>query len=82
LGARPAQVRSLLLRRVLLQLGAGLVLGLPGAVIVRELPWMADGGVLTLASMIGLVVAVAMTASLLSVRRATELDPVAALRLE
>jgi ABC-type antimicrobial peptide transport system permease subunit len=81
-GARPAQVRWLLLRRVLLQAGVGLVLGIPGALVVRTLPLMVPGGVLTLVPLMLLVSTLAIAASLFSVRQAVRLDPLTTLRLE
>ena len=87
LGARASQVLWLFQRRILVQLAIGMVIGLAGAVGVGQLL----RGVLvrteptdfvTLASIAALLVLVALSASLWPARRATRLDPVAALRNE
>jgi hypothetical protein len=53
---------------------------MPGALVVRTLPWMVPGGVLTLVPLMLLVSTLAIAAS--SVRQATRLDPLTTLRLE
>ena len=87
LGAQSSQVLWLFQRRILVQLGIGVVIGLAGAVGVGKLL----RGVLvrtgptdlpTLGSIAALLVVVALAAGLWPARRATRLDPVAALRNE
>ena len=85
LGAQSSQVLWLFQRRILVQLAIGVVIGLAGAVgvgrllrgvLVRTEPT----DLVTLASIAALLVLVALSASLWPARRATRLDPVAALR--
>src|SRR5688572_7698934 len=87
LGARPRQVMALMMRRAFMQLGAGLLLGGAGALAVsRVLPAMlagsggADSATLLLVS--GLLIAVGIAAAWLPSRRATQLDPISALRTD
>jgi len=82
LGAQPAQVRWLVLRRLAIQMGFGLALGVPGALAAGRLPFMEPATLATLAPMASLIVAIAMMATLAPTRRATTTDPVATLRLE
>lgn len=89
LGAQSPQVMWLFLRRALVHLGIGLALGIAGAVGVgkifesAELLVQVDGGdPLTIGAIALLLIAVSLTASLWPARRATRLDPVAALRGE
>jgi hypothetical protein len=87
LGARPGQVRGLILKRVAWQTGAGVILGLLGSVawnrLVSSSSWTQSGIDLgTLAVVLPGVVLVVMVASLVPVYRATRVDPVSALRSE
>ena len=89
LGAKSSQIGWLVLRRVLTQLGAGLVVGIAGAIAFDrafnqssrtgvESIAMTDPGVLALIVLSILIVAV--VACLVPIRRATTLDPVETLR--
>jgi putative ABC transport system permease protein len=87
LGAQRGDVVRLFVRQVFLPLGAGLVAGFGGALIIGRLlrsflmqTSAADPA--TLASIAALLVAVALAASFWPARRATRLDPVTALRYE
>lgn len=96
LGARAAQVVWLLVRRTVVQLAIGLSLGLAGAMSVGGLlarhradPFAdsflvntAPGDPLALGVVSALLVAVTLAASAWPARRATRIDPVAALRSE
>ena len=87
LGAQSSQVLWLFQRRILIQLGIGLVIGLAGAVgvgkLLRSVLVRTEATDLpTLASIAALLVVVALVAGMWPARRATRLDPVAALRNE
>jgi putative ABC transport system permease protein len=87
LGARPSQVTWLFLRRTSVLLATGLALGLAAALItgrlLRAFLIQIDAAdPLTLAAVVGLLAAVALTASLVPARRAARPDPVTALRRE
>jgi len=87
LGAQPGQVVWLFVRRAGVRLGAGLGLGLAGAVAVGQLLRGAlietsATDPLTLVSIVMLLVTVAMAACFIPARRAARLDPVRALRYE
>ena len=87
LGARPRQIMTLVVRRVMRQLGAGLLVGaLCTAVWERTLGSSTQGHKMTdplvLIMVATLVVGVAVVACFWPVRRATRLDPIAALRYE
>ncbi len=87
LGAQPASVIRLFLRRVFLQLACGTVLGLAGAIAVGQLlrSGLQDVGQrdpVTFAVVTLLLAAVTLTATLMPARRAARVDPVVALRAE
>jgi putative ABC transport system permease protein len=87
LGAQAAQVWWLVVRRGLVQLAVGLTIGLGGAFGVGQLlkSLLVQTGVrdpVTMVSIVVLLMAVSMGASFWPARRATRLDPVAALRNE
>lgn len=87
LGALPAQIRKLALRRVLLQLAVGVPVGLAGArgvgnLLEGLLVQVSAGDPLILAGIALLLIAIAMAACLTPARRAAAVDPVTALRVE
>jgi predicted permease len=87
LGAAPAQVIWLFLRRGAVQLGIGLVIGVAGAFGVGRLlqallVQTSPRDPLTLVSIVALLTVVAAVACIVPARRATRLDPLQALRHE
>jgi putative ABC transport system permease protein len=87
LGAQPGQVVWLFVRRGAVRLGAGIGLGLAGAVGAGQLLRGAlietrATDPLTLVSIVTLLAAVALAACFIPARRAARLDPVGALRYE
>jgi predicted permease len=87
LGAQPGDIRRLILRRGLIQLGSGVAFGLAGAFGVGRLlrsllVQTGPSDPLTLASITLLLVGVGLAACLWPARQATRLNPVAALRYE
>jgi putative ABC transport system permease protein len=87
LGAQPQQVWWLIIRRGLMQLGVGLVIGLAGAVGVGKLlqstlVQTSATDPVTLGSIVAVLTAVALAACFWPARGATRLDPVIALRYE
>ena len=87
LGAPRAQVSWLILRRGLLQLGAGVVFGLVGAwfasaLLQSLLVQMSARDPLTFAAITVLLVVITVAACLIPARRAMQVDPVIALRAE
>jgi putative ABC transport system permease protein len=86
LGAEPQHVMWLVLRRALLHLTIGLPLGIAGAFAVarlmRSVLVATSADVLTVPALAVLMIAVSVAASFWPARRATQLDPMAALRCE
>jgi putative ABC transport system permease protein len=87
LGARAAQIAWLFMGRTLGQLAAGLTIGVAGAMAITRLLQILPGNVngrdpITLASVGALLVVVTLTACFLPARRASRMDPVAALKHE
>jgi ABC-type antimicrobial peptide transport system permease subunit len=87
LGAQRSQVAWLFLRRTLLQLALGLAIGLAGAIGVGQLirgllVRTSAADPLTFAAIVIVLVAVTAAACSIPARRATRLDPAAALRCE
>jgi hypothetical protein len=85
LGARPADVRSLVVRDAVLLTVAGLTMGLPAAYaaaqVTRTLLYGVDATSPRVFALTSAVLALAaLTASLLPARRASRADPIAALR--
>jgi ABC-type antimicrobial peptide transport system permease subunit len=87
LGAQPGNIRRLVLRQSLLPVCAGLVAGVMASVALGRVL----GGLLfgvrawdpaTISAVLTLLIAVAATATLPPVRRATRVDPASALRYE
>jgi len=87
LGAQPSQVSWLILRQGLVQLLIGLTLGTAGAlaagpVLQALLVQIKPSDPATLGAIAGVFTAVTVVACLIPARRATRLDPLAALRVE
>ena len=87
LGATPGDVLGMVLKQGLALAGAGVVLGLAGAVAATRLLTsflfeVKPGDPVTYVSVAVLLALVAMAASYLPARRATKIDPLAALRQE
>jgi hypothetical protein len=87
LGARATQVRWLFLKTGAWVISAGVVLGVPAALVVGRLLQNTFVGteardVVTLIVTVALLAIVALVASIVPARRATRLEPTAALRIE
>jgi len=86
LGAQATQVWWLVIRRSLVQLAVGLVLGIAGAfgvgALLRSIVQGSANDPLTLVAIAVLLVGVSLAACFWPARRATRLDPVSALRYE
>ena len=87
LGARPSEVRRLVVVEGLVLLAGGLALGLPAAVfgarLLRALLYgISPTDPATIAAVAGMLVLVAVAAAYVPARRATRVDPVVALRGE
>jgi predicted permease len=86
-GAEPRQVTWLVLRRALVQLGIALPVGLAGAVGVGQLLQSLVVSTsafdpLTLATIVSVLVVVAVAACIIPAQRAARLDPMVAFRIE
>lgn len=85
LGARSTQVVWLFVRRTVFQLAAGLSLGIAGAQAAGRLPFIRDSNPrdpVTLMLVCAMLVAVALAASIWPARKASRIDPAAALRAD
>ena len=87
LGAQARQVEWMILRLGLIQLAVGLSLGLAGAMLVGSvmdsmLVGITPGDPITLATITTLLTIVSLAACLVPARRATQVDPLTALRAE
>jgi ABC-type antimicrobial peptide transport system permease subunit len=85
LGAHPSQVRGLVVKESLLIAGAGLVVGVVASLALSRLVagllyGVAPVDIPTYASIVALLFVVALAAAYGPARRATRIDPVAALR--
>jgi ABC-type antimicrobial peptide transport system permease subunit len=85
LGAQPKQVRWMVLRLGLVQLAVGLAIGLGGAfllstVVQRALVGITPSDPVTFIGISAILTLVAVAACLIPARRATRIDPIAALR--
>ena len=87
LGARPANILSLVLKQGVLLTGIGVVVGLVAALILTRLMASLLFGVtstdaITYLGVSALLAAVAIFATYIPARRATQVDPLKALRYE
>jgi putative ABC transport system permease protein len=87
LGAKPGQIRGLILRQGLAPVGLGLAVGVAAALALGRLLGSLLYGVgptdpLTIAVVALLLLAVATAANYLPARRATRIDPLVALRAD
>ena len=87
LGAQARQVEWMILRLGLIQLAVGLSLGLGGAMMVSSvmdsmLVGITPGDPMTFAAITTLLTIVSLAACLVPARRATQVDPLTALRAE
>ncbi len=85
LGAQPRQVRWMVLRLGLVQIGIGLTIGVSGAFLIsriveRVLVGLTPGDPATFVAITAILTTVGIVACLLPARRATRIDPLAALR--
>jgi len=87
LGAGRAQVQTMVLRGAFVQVGLGLLIGIPGAItaghlMATELFGVKEWNPLVLGTAIGLLAVAALLASVLPARRAAAVEPMEALRAE
>jgi putative ABC transport system permease protein len=87
LGGQPRDLRALVLRDGLILVGAGLLVGTPGAIIAGALLRavlfeVSPFDPVTFASSVGLLGGVSVLACTIPARRATRIDPMTALRIE
>ena len=87
-GAPRLAICWMVLRRAVAQLAVGLTLGLVGAFVLSDVLWgggmivITPGDPVTYAAMTILLTVVSVAATLVPARRATQIDPVIALRAE
>ena len=87
LGARQRQVIGMVLREVLIVLGAGVLVGVPASLVVSKLAGsllfeVRGGDPMTLAVAVGLLLSAALIAGFVPARAASRIDPKTALRAE
>jgi putative ABC transport system permease protein len=87
LGAEPSNVRGLILRRAIVQVGLGLVVGVAGSAVWNSVfgTGRLDSELIhpsVLVPVCAVLAAVTVVACIVPIRRATSLDPVVALRQE
>ena len=85
LGAEPSNVRKLILRRAIVQVGLGLVVGVAGSAVWNSVfgAGRIDSQLFypsVLVPVCALLAMVTLVACIVPIRRATRLDPVVALR--
>jgi ABC-type antimicrobial peptide transport system permease subunit len=87
LGAPKSRVLWLVMREVLILLGAGLLVGVPGAYVLSryvssQLFGVTSGDIWTGVASLALLAIVAVVSGLVPARRASAIDPITALRYE
>jgi putative ABC transport system permease protein len=87
LGARRGEVLWMIVRESLRLIGAGIIIGVPSAVILMRLArsflfGLTTADPLTLATAVAVLMVVALSAAYVPARRASRVDPMVALRVE